>query len=480
MRTTRQSFVSNMLWRFFERIGAQSVKLLVEILLARLLVPEDYGIIAMVTVFISILNVFVDSGLGSSLIQKKNADQLDFSTVFWFNLVWCTALYALLYVFAPVIGDFYKQQELVPVIRVLGLQIIISGVKNVQQSYVSRTMQFKRFFFATLGGTLGAAVIGIWMAYSGYGVWALVVQQLFNVTVGTIILWFTVRWRPKLQFSFSRLGELFSFGWKLLLSRLIDKVYGDLRQLIIGRLYTAADLAQYNRGKQIPYLFISNVNKSIDSVLFPTMSKEQDATEKVKYLTRRAITMSTYILAPIMIILISTCEPLINFLLTPKWLPCVPFMRIFCITYIFYPIHTANLNAIKALGRSDIFLKLEIIKKVVGILFIFLTMNISVMAMAYSFLITSVISQVINSWPNRKILNYSYEEQLKDILPSILLAVFMGICIYFITFLKMSDIFTVILQTLCGLVIYILGSSLLQIESYAYIKKVVCQFRNSK
>ena len=457
-----------MAWRFMERIGAQGVKLLVEIILARILVPEDYGLIALVTVFINILNTFVDSGFANALIQKKDADDLDFSTVFWFNIAWCIVLYLLLFLASTLIANFYQRPDITPVLRVLGLQLVISGVKNVQQAYVSRTLQFKRFFFATLTGTVGAAIVGIVLARMGYGVWALVGQQLFNVTVDTIILWITVKWRPKRMFSFQRLKNMFSFGWKLLVSALIDKTYNDLRQLVIGKYYSSADLAYYNRGKQLPYLLISNINKSIDSVLFPTMSREQESREKVKSLTRRAIKTSTFFIAPIMMWLAFAGDPLVELVLTKKWLPCVSYMRLFCISYMFYPIHTANLNAIKALGRSDLFLKLEIIKKVVGIIALLITMRISVMAMAYSLLVTSVLSQIINSWPNRKLLDYKYEEQLKDILPHILLAVFMGGFVYCVEFLNLNAIITLIIQVLLGVCIYVGLSKLFKFESYNY------------
>ncbi len=227
--------MSNMLWRLAERLGAKGVEFVVSIVLARLLVPEVYGTIALVTVFITIMQVFVDSGLGNALVQKKDADQTDFSTVFYFNIAFCIVLYALLFLCSPLIAAFYNDPELTPVIRVLGLTIVVSGVKNVQQAYVSRHMLFHRFFYATLGGTVGAAVIGIYLAYHGYGVWALVAQQVFNVTLDTIILWFTVKWRPTWAFSINRLKELFSYGWKLLASHLIDTIYNEIRQLIIGK-----------------------------------------------------------------------------------------------------------------------------------------------------------------------------------------------------------------------------------------------------
>lgn len=476
----KEKVVSNFIWRFAERVGAQGVKLIVELVLARLLLPDDYGLIALVTVFITILNVFVDSGLGNALIQKKDADDLDFSSVFWFNIVWCLILYGFLFLTSPAFADYYGRQELSQVLRVLGLQVVISGVKNVEQAYVSRTMQFKRFFFATLGGTLGAAVIGVWMAYNGYGVWALVAQQLFNTLVDTIILWITVKWRPKFQFSIARLRTLFSFGWKLLLSALIDTIYTEIRQLIIGKRYASSDLAFYNRGRQFPFLFVGNVNTAIDSVLLPTMSKEQDDRERVKSMTRRSIQVSTFLMAPLMMGLAFVGEPFVRLLLTEKWLPCVPFMRIFCITFMFYPIHTANLNAIKAMGRSDLFLKLEIAKKVVGLAALFITMNISVMAMAYSLLVTSVLSQIINSWPNWKLLNYRYTDQLKDMLPSIVLAVFMGICVLHFQRLELPDILTLLIQIITGGAIYIMGAKLLKFDSYGYVLSMAKSFINRK
>lgn len=468
--------ISSFLWRFLERIGAQFVTFIVSIILARLLDPQVYGTIALVTVFTSILQVFIDSGFGNALIQKKDADDLDFSTVFFFNIASCCILYLFMWIASPWIARFYHLPELVPVIRVLSLTLIISGIKNIQQAYVSRNLLFKRFFFATLGGTIGAAAIGIWMAYCGYGVWALVAQHLFNATVDTLILWITVKWRPKWMFSLARLKGLFSYGWKLLASKLLDTVYGNLRQLIIGKLFSANDLAFYNRGRSLPDLFVTNINSSIDSVLFPTMSAEQDDRTRVKAMTRRAIMTSTYIMAPLMMGLAACGEPVIELLLTEKWLPCVPFMRIFCITYMFYPIHTANLNAIKAMGRSDLFLKLEIIKKVVGLAVMLSTMWFGVMAMAYSLLFTSVISQIINSSPNKKLLDYSYTEQLKDILPGILLATVMGLLVHCFEFIGLNDWLTLLIQVVTGALIYIAGSKLLKLESYEYVKQMALSF----
>ncbi len=465
--------VNNMMWRFAERCGAQGVSFVVSIVLARLLEPEVYGTVALVTVFTTILQVFVDSGFGNALIQKKDADDLDFSSVFYFNIVMCIVLYALMFVLAPSLASFYSDESLVPIIRVLSLTLIISGIKNVQQAYVSRNMLFKRFFYATLGGTIFSAVVGIIMAYMGYGVWALVAQQMLNKLIDTLILWITVKWRPKLMFSYERLKGLLNYGWKLLASSLLDTIYNNARQLIIGVMYTTEDLAFYNKGKQFPYLIISNVNTSIDSVLLPVMSQAQNNKEQIKNMTSRAIKTSTYVIAPLMMGLAFMAPTVVELLLTETWLPCVPYLQIYCITYMFYPIHTANLNAIKAMGRSDLFLKLEILKKITGIIILVCVMWHGVMAMAYSMILSSVISQLINSYPNKKLMNYGYLQQLKDILPGMLLAILMGIVVYFVGFMPLGLIMTTIVQVLVGGIFYIVCSVVTNNESFKFLLEMI-------
>ena len=448
-KNSKSIVFTNLIWRLAERCGAQLVAFVVSIVLARILDPDAYGTIALITVFTTILQVFVDSGLGNALIQKKDADDLDFATVFFTNVLFCAVLYLAIFLFAPLISSFYGRSEMTPYIRVLGLTVLISGIKNVQQAYVSRHMLFKRFFFSTLGGTITAGAAGIVMALSGFGVWALVAQQVINLAIDTTILWITVKWRPHKMFSFERLKRLFSFGWKLLASSLLDQ------------------------GKKFPSLIITNVNASIDSVLLPAMSNVQDSMEHIRKMTRRAIKTSVYIMAPLMMGLVVTATPVIRLILTDKWLPCVPFLRIFCISYMFYPIHTANLNAIKAMGRSDLFLKLEIAKKVVGMVLLLSTMWFGVMPMAYSLLVSSLLSQIINSRPNRMLLKYGYIEQLKDILPAILLAVFMGVCVYPIQMIGLSNVITFIIQVVLGVVIYIGGSLVLKLDSFQYLWEIV-------
>lgn len=472
-RIGKEAVVSNLIWRFAERCGAQGVTFVVSIVLARMLSPEDYGLIAMVMVITSILNVFVDSGMASALIQKKDTDDVDFSSVFYFNIVFCLLIYAGLFATSPFIAKLYNSSELTNIIRVLGLTIVISGVKNIQISYVSKTMQFKKFFFATLGGTVFAAIIGIFMAYKGFGVWALVVQQVSNTLIDTMILWVTVKWRPKMCFSYERLKGLLKYGWKILTSNLLDTVYNNVRQLVIGIMYSSADLAFYNKGKSFPWLIIENINSSINSVLLPTMSTSQDNNEMLRAMTRRSIKVSTYVMAPMMMGLCFVAEPFVRVLLTEKWLPCVPYMRIFCISYMFYPIHTANLNAILAKGRSDVFLKLETIKKVAGMILLLSSMWFGVMAMAYSLLVSTVISMLINSWPNRKLLGYTFGEQIKDIMPNIVLAVIMGFCARLIEMIGLTGETTLLIQIPLGIIIYIIGSKILKLDSFDYILDIL-------
>ena len=470
--------ISNLIWRFAERFGAQIITFIVSIVLARLLAPEMYGTIALIMVFLNILQVFVDSGLGNALIQKKNADDKDFSTVFYFNIIICSCLYIGLYILAPSISKFYGNPSMTKIIRVCGIILIISGLKNVQQAYVARNMLFKKFFFSTLGGTLFSAVLGISMAYLGAGVWALVAQHVFNVLIDTIILWIAVKWRPKLFFSFERFKHLFSYGWKLLISGLIDTLYNNLRDLVIGKKYSAQELAYYTNGQKIPGLVVSNINTSIGSVLFPALSKEQDNKILLKNHVRKAISISSYIIWPVMIGIAACSESIILILLTDKWLPTVPYLKIACVVFGFLPIHTTNLQVINAMGRSDVFLKLEIIKKVIGVIVLLISMRYGVMAIAISAIFTEITSAFINSYPNTKLIKYSYFEQIKDVMPSLLLSLFMGSVVLQLNKLSINVFFILCLQIFTGVIIYLFGSIIFKIESYRIIIDIIKNSRS--
>ncbi len=468
--------ISGLIWRYAERCGAEIIQFVVSIVLARMLAPSDYGVIGLITVFIAIANVFATSGMGQALVQRRNPDNTDYSTVFYYSLVFSVILYAILFFIAPYIADFYDESILIPVIRILGTTVIIGAINSVQTAYVQKTMQFRRFFYSTLIGTLISAVVGIYMAYVGYGLWALVGQQISNRVINTIVLWVTVGWRPKWTFSFKRMKEMFSYGWKILCASLLDTVYNNIYSLIIGKVYSTSDLGYYNRGKQFPMLIIQNINASIDSVLFPVLSEAQDQKSRLKAMMRRSIVTSTFLIFPAMAGLAAIAKPLTLLLLTEKWLPAVPFICFCCFTYAFWPVHTANLQAIKALGRSDIFLKLEIIKKIMGIVVLCITLPHGLMVMMTARCATTVISSFINAYPNKKLLGYTYWEQLKDMAPSFLISLVMVVVILPITLLPIAPVLQIIIQVTTGAGVYIGLAKLFKLECFEYVINTIKDF----
>lgn len=480
MQYKSSTVYSNLIWRFFERFGAQGVTLIVSLVLARILDPEAYGTIALITIFTAVLNVFVDSGLANALIQKINADDLDFSSVFYFNIATCTLLYVIMFFLAPAISDFYRRPELIPMVRVLSLTLIISGVKNVQQAYVSKMMMFKKFFFSTLGGTIAASIVGISMAILGMGAWALIFQNLVNLLMDTVILWITVKWRPKAKFSWKRLKGLLTFGYKLLLVSLINNIYNECRQLVIGKLYSSAELAYYNQGNRFPQIIVQNLNTAIDNVVFSAMSSAQEKIIEIRNMTRRSIRTGSFVLAPLMIGLACVSESIVSLILTDKWLDCVPYLQVFCVMYLFTPLQTANLNAIKAIGKSDVFLIIDIIKIVVGIVGLLVSMWFGPYYIALSMLVCTILGLFINAYPNKKYLSYGIGEQLKDLLPSILLALVMGVVVYSIHYLHLSPIPSLLIQIPVGFFVYVSGAALIKLESFTYCVNILKEFVKKK
>lgn len=465
----KHKVLSGLFWKFGERISAQLVSTIVSIILARLLDPEHYGIVALVFVFINIANVFVTSSFGNALVQKKDVDNVDFSSVFFLNAGLSILIYIILFIMAPFIAAFYNMSLLTPVIRVLSLRIPVAAVNSIQQAYVSRNMMFKRFFWATLFGTVVSGVIGVLLANKGVGVWALVTQYLLNTCIDTVFLWITVKWRPELKFSWQRAKGLLSYGWKLLVSALISTGYGELRSLVIGKKYTSSDLAFFNQGDKYPKLIVNNVNVSISGVLFPAMAQVQDDRVRVKKMTRTAIQVSSFVMWPLMVGLAVTAESFVRILLTDKWLPCVPYIRIFCFTYGLWPIHTSNLESIKAMGRSDLYLKLEISKKLVGITSLVAAIPFGPLAIAYSLIVSDVLSALINAYPNIKLLNYKYSEQIKDLFPPLIIAGVMAAVIYPIKFLNFGDWTTLSLQVVTGAVVYVVLSMVTKQLAFRYL-----------
>ena len=464
---------SGLFWKFTERIGIQGIQFVISIVLARLLAPSDFGIIGLITVFIAIAGIFVSSGFGQSLIQKKEVDDIDYSSVFYMSLVISIFMYIGLYFLAPLISVFYEESILIPIIRVLSLTLILGAINSIQNAVLTKNMMFKKTFIVNLGGIITSGIVGIAIAYLGYGVWALVISQLASQVVTTIIMWFTVKWRPKLLFSLERLRSLFNFGSKLLVSGLLDTIYNNLYSLIIGKLYSRELLGYYNRGQSMPNLFASTINGTIGGVMFPALVLHQNDINRLKTLVKRMIVTSTFFVFPMMVGLAAVAKPLVLILLTDKWLPCVPYLQISCITFAFYPIHTSNLQAVNAIGRSDVFLKLEIVKKIIGITAIFVTAPFGVMAMVIGLAVISVICTAINALPNKKLLNYSYKEQMMDILPSILLSTVMGGILLVVFLFRFNSVITLVIQALVGIVFYFTAAYILKFECFRYLIKMI-------
>ncbi len=473
----KKSVISGILWKFIEVLSTDGISFLISVVLARLLLPEDYGEIALVNVFIVIANVFVVNGLGTALIQKKDADTLDFSSVFYFNSGFSLVLYGLMFVGAPYIANFYQTPHLTMVLRVLALRIPIASINSVQNAYVSREMQFKKVFWASLLGTGISGVIGIVMAYASFGVWALVGQVLSCAIINTAVMFVVVKWRPTLEFSWKRLKSLLDYGWKILASSLIKVGYEQLSSLIIGKLYSTEDLAHYTKGKHYPELVVTGVNSSITAVLFPAFSKRQSDIGELKQMVRRTLHLGTYIMMPLLFGLAALAEPFVSFLLTDKWLPCVTFLQISCVYYAFQPVQTANLQAIRAVGRSDIILILDIIKRGSGLLFLLAFMHSGVLVVAISPLVISFVAMIANAIPNRKLIAYKFKEQLADLLPNLMLSLAMAAVVLFLTkaLLKIgvADILILLIGFVVGAAIYVLGSIVTRNSSFFYILDTV-------
>lgn len=473
MDSIRKKTISGLFWAFAEKIGAQAISFLVSIVLARLLLPEEYGVTSIVIVIISLCNVFVDSGLARALIQRKDTTELDYSSVFYCTLIISVLVYGGLYFAAPYIAVFYHMDILEPVIRVMGLRLLLASYSSVLRAQVSKQMQFRKLFFSSLVGTLLSGVAGVWVAYMGFGVWALVVQDGVDALIDTVMLGFAVKWWPKRMFSFQRIKSLFGYGWKVLIGALIDTLYENFRSLFIGKIYTVEDLAYYTRGNQFPYILVENIDSSICKVLFPAISSQSGDKAAMKTLTRRAMKTSCYILTPMLCGLAAVAEPLVELILTDTWLPCVPYLQILCISHALTPLQSANVQAIYAAGRSDIVLKLNVVKKTTGLLVILAFAHISVLAMVWAGVLIALFSLILDTIPNRKLLGYRFLEQMWDIVPCWLLSGGMVACVRLIGMLALPAFPKLVLMVLAGIVSYILLSLVFRVESFFYLWNLI-------
>ena len=470
-----RKLLSSFVYKYLERFSSQAVTFVVSLILARLLSPAEYGTLSLLLVFVNLANAFVQSGLNTALIQKLKADDKDFSTVFWGTLVAAIVFYFIIFLFSPFIAHYYDMPNVKIYLRVIAVSLFPGAVNSIQIARLSRDLAFRMQFTSSLIGAIVSGFLGIVMAYSGLGIWALICQQILNPIVISLVLFFTGSWYPKLYFSIERFKSLYSFGWKLMCSSLLETFYQDLTNLVIGRKYDASTLGVYTRGKQFPQLIVSNINGSITSVMLPALAKRQENPESAKSLMRRAIKSSSFLIWPMMIGMAVVAKPVVSLILTDKWLGCVPYIQIICLSYGFMPIHTANLQAINAMGRSDIYLRLELVKKIYGISILFIAVFCfdSPIAIAISSVVSGLISTFVNANPNKRLLSYSYFEQLRDIAPCLVLSIIMGVCIYPFSFIITSDILLLVVQILSGATIYVLFAAIFRVEAFTFLWNLV-------
>lgn len=476
MSNLKQKTLSGFIYKFLERGAAQGISFVVQIILARILMPEEFGIIALLTVLITILDVFVTYGFGNSLVVNKESDDLDFSTCFFFGLFLSFVLYAVVYVSSPYISlYFYGNKELDLLVKVMALRMPIAAVNTVQYAYIQKKMQFKLFFYATLVGTILSGIVGIAMAYTGFGVWALVAQYLSNTFFNTITMWIASEWRPKWMFSFQRLKVIYDYGWKILVVGLIDTIFGQIRSLVIAKQYTKADLAYYNRGISFPGFGMRLIEPTINTVLFPALSNCNDNCQMMKTITQRIIKVSTFIICGIMFFLMAVAKPLVVVLLTEKWLPCVVFLQIGCLAYMLRPLQVINACVVRASGNSALLLKLDIIKKSIGLALLLIAMPFGVVAIAWSYFGFCFISTIINIYPNKSILKYGYFEQFKDLANNLVIALIIGVVVWLITLLPLNSYLTLVIQVVVAAILWFLVCKIFKVDSYIYLYNLLTE-----
>ena len=472
MEDLKTKTINNVVWKFLERFIAQGIAFIVSLVIARILEPSDYGVVSIVTIFFNIANVLITGGLNTALIQKKDSDSEDYSAVLFFSLLMSIIVYLFLFFMAPVFASIYKIDSLIIIIRVMGLSLPITAVKSIWCAYISSKLLFKKFFFATLGGTIVSGVVGIYMALNGYGVWALVVQQMSNTIIDTVILILCTRIGIVFKFSLKKLKNLLDYGWKILVSSLISAVYGEIIPLIMGIKFSKEDLSFYTKGKSFPNLLSSATTSTLSAVIFPVLAKVQDDKEKILKYTRLFMRLSSFVIFPCMIGFFAIADTFVLAVLTEKWFDAVFYIRIFCVCSMFDIIAVGNCETIKAIGRSDVFLKMEIIKKSLYLLIIilFVIFADSPIILSVSSLICVIIQIVVNSIPNKRLIDYNYRFQIYDILKSIVAALLMGIIVMlFGKFVTLNIWLKLIIQLIIGIFTYIIISLIIKNDSIKYL-----------
>ncbi len=478
--TTRSKVFSGVVWTVLERFSASGVSFVVSIVLARVLMPDDYGLVAMVMIFITLADVFINSGFNTALIQKKDADELDFSTVFWCSMAVSIVIYAILFLSAPLIGDFYGQAALVMLLRVFALRVPLAVPNSIQHAYVSRNMIFKKFFFSTLLSTLASGGVGIGMALAGFGPYALIGQYFTKTVFDTAVLAFIVDWRPRLMFSWKRARGLMAYGSAVLLADLSGQFFDQLRGLIIGRFYTSADLAYYNRGQQFPQFASGNVSAAVMTVLFPAMANESDDMARVRAMTRRAMKVMAFVFLPLMVGLACVAGPLVDVLLTSKWEGCVFFLQVLSISNALGVCSSVSLQSLKAIGKGGVLVKLEFVKKPVYVLLLVAGVMISVEAVAVTMLLYGLYGAIVNMRELSRHTGYRVADQARDVVPEASMALAMGAAVYAMNLLPIPSLAKLLAQTTVGVAVCVAIARCTHMESWEYAVGILAKRRRGK
>ncbi len=460
-------------WSAIDNIAGHGVTFIVSVILARILSPEHYGLIGIIAIFTAVCQTLINAGFTTALIRKKNTTDDDYNTVFIVNLVMSLMLYTVIFLCAPFIADFFHNEELIPLTRVSSLSMIIGALAMVQQTRLTKRIDFKSQTKITITASVCSGIVGIVMALLGFGVWALVAQLLSSQMIRTALLWVVNKWIPTLRFSSKSFHELFGFGWKMMVSSILDTVWKELYQVVVGRFYSPATLGQYTRAKSFSQLLSQNLTSVIQRVTYPVLSNIQDDKERMISAYRRIIKVTMFIAAISMFFLGAISEPLLYCLIGPKWLEASIYLPLICISMSSYPLHALNLNMLQVQGRSDLFLALEIIKKIIALGPLFIGAFIGVIPMLYANILTTVIAFFLNSYYSGKFLGYSSWMQIKDIASSYGLATLVAICVFCLKYLPITYWLTLPLQILLGCAIIVLVCQRTQMEEYLELKTMV-------
>ena len=471
----KQQATKSVFWSAVERCSVQGIQCLLSLIIARLLLPSDYGLIAMLSIFMAIAQTFIDSGFANALIQKKDKADVDYSTVFFFNIVISVFLYLLLYLFSPVIAGFYHEDELENITKVFGIILIINSFGIVQQAKLTIALDFKRLAMASLTAVVISGVIGVIMACKGFGAWALVCQSLLNNLLRVVLIWFFSGWMPSFCFSVKSFKQLFSFGSKLLLSSLLHTIYTNLYTMIIGLKFSASELGFYNRAFTLAQFPSTNLTNVIVRAVYPIQCRLQDDNKQLYSMFLKYMRMACFLIFPMMLCLCALAEPLVRLLLTDKWLPAVPLLQILCVAYMWDPVMKINHNILNVKGRSDYFLYAEILKKAVAFLILFLTIPFGIKVMCAGLIIYSFADIVIITYYTRKLIGISLYIQYKELLPVILLSFSMGAVMYGSVLLFRSIWLQLGIGILSGGLYYLVLSHFFCFQEFSILKEIICR-----